>query len=697
MTRLLLAAILSALFGLASVVGLMATEGEANAQELRRAGTVHLDAMGGRGPLELRQTREGLTGELSIVNEGKEPLVVSRIAVRGDAADPRSPPKLVARLVEGALPVTIPPGATRKATVQWIPEKGVRLHQLFAHVVVTTSDEQTGEVAMGVRAQIPGWLGPLEGHVLSLLIGVPLLGALVTFLLRALGRRDDKTPHLVAVVSLAVQAALAIYVYRGFVSDVSRLDGNDGLQFVEHGVWIRGLAAEIFFGVDGTGAAPLLVTSLVAFLAMLPERTVSRGASGYHAAYLTLAAAVPGALCAMDGLLFVLFASVAVVASALLVGGWGGPERRAAATKLALLGSIAVVLLLVAILAVSREADATFLVDGTKTSSTFSLPELSRVALGAKGAKLFGGAIVKVAFVLVLLASLVLLGAFPFHAWVAPVFNEAPTAVGALVSASLPTIGVCALLRIGCAVLPEGMRWASGVVVALGAVSALYGALAALGQTDLRRLAAAGTTAQVGFVLLGAGSLTPQGISGAMVLASTRALACALFLILAGAVEGRAHTRDIGRLAGVASQMPGWATVLAAAALGQAGVMGLAGAWGPMLALLGALPNYPPLALVAALALVLAAAAHFLALSKIVFGKLAVDWEKSPLLEPFGGRFPDLTAREWTSIAPLATLVVLLGLWPAPLLSTTTGTARDLTNAVSPPGPEQIALGPTNR
>ena len=673
-------------------VTLLLAVGPARAQELRRAGTVRLDAMGGRGPLELRPSAEGFSGELSIVNLGKEPLVVSRIAVRGDAADPRSPPKVVARLSEGALPVILAPGASRKAIVQWVPERGVRLRQLFGHVVVTTSDEQSGEVAMGVRAQLGGWLGPLEGHVLSLLIGLPLLGALLTLVFRALGRRDDKTPHTIALVALAAQAGLAAYVYRGFASDVSKLDGNDGLQFVEHGVWIRGISAEIFFGVDGTGVAALLVTSLVAFLAILPERTMPRGAAGYHAAYLVLAAAVPGALCAMDGLLFVLFTSVALVSSSLLVGGWGSAERRAAAMKLALLGSIAVVLLLVAILAVSRHADPTFLVDGTKTSTTFSLPELSRVALGAKGATLFGAALVKVAFVLVLVASLVLLGAFPLHAWLAPVLGESPTAVGALVSASLPTIGVCALLRIGCAVLPEGMRWASGVVVALGAVTAIYGALGALGQTDLRRLAAAGTTAQVGFVLLGAGSLTPQGMSGAMVLASTRALACALFLVLAGAAEDRAHTRDLSRLSGVSTQMPGWAAALAVAALGQAGVMGLAGAWGPMLALLGALPNYPPLALVAAVALILAAAAHFLALSKVVFGKLAADWEKSPLLEPFGGRFPDLTAREWTSVAPLVALVVLLGVWPAPLFSSTSGTVRDLTNAVSPPGPEQIAL-----
>ncbi|MBX3186238.1 MAG: hypothetical protein KF819_04450 [Labilithrix sp.] len=663
------------------------------AQELRRAGTVRLEVGGGgRGPIALRAVKDGFSGELAIVNDGKEPLVISRIAVRGDVGDPRAPPKLVARLDSGALPATVAPGTSRKAVVHWAPEHGVRLRQLFAHVVVTTSDEASGEVAMGVRAQVPGLLGPLESHVLSLLIGLPLFGAVLTFVARAIGRRDDRTPHVIAVASLACQTALAAYVYRGFAADVSRLDGNDGLQFVEHAVWIRSISAELFFGVDGTGAAALLVTSAVALVGILPDRTVPRGATGYHGAYLTLAAAVPGALCAMDALLFVLFTTVAVIASALLVGGWGGEERRAAALKLAVLGAIAIVFLLVAVVAVSREADPTFLVDGAKTTRTFSLPELSRVAFGAKGATLFGGAIVKVAFVLVLVASLILLGAFPLHGWLAPVFVEAPTAAGALVSASLPTLGVCALLRIGCAVLPEGMRWASGVVVALGAVTAAYGALGALGQSDLRRLAAFATVGQVGFVLLGAGSLTPQGISGAMVLAATRALACALFLILAGAAEARAQTGDVDRLSGVATQMPGWATALGAAALGQAGVMGLGGAWGPMLALLGALPNYPPLAFVAAMALIVAAAAHFLALARIVFGKLAESWQKSPLLEPFGGRFPDLSAREWASVAPLATLVVLLGLWPASLFASTTGTVRDLTNAVSPPGPEQIAM-----
>ena len=185
MKRALLRALLPVCFAFLLAAVLLAFAGDARAQELRRAGTVRLEVAPGarglgllpaptRGPLELRFTQEGFVGEIVVVNDGKEPLVVSRIAVRGDAADPRAPPKLSLRLADAVLPVTIAPGTSRRAHVQWAPEHGVRLQQLFAHVVVTTSDEQSGEVAMGVRAQIPGWLGPMEGHVLSFLIGVVL-------------------------------------------------------------------------------------------------------------------------------------------------------------------------------------------------------------------------------------------------------------------------------------------------------------------------------------------------------------------------------------------------------------------------------------------------------------------------------------------------------------------------------------------
>ncbi|HVJ89867.1 MAG TPA: proton-conducting transporter membrane subunit, partial [Labilithrix sp.] len=599
---------------------------------------------------------------------------------------------LSARIVDGSLPITIAPNDSRKANVSWVPERTSKLHQLFGHLVVTTSDEQSGEVAMGVRAQIPGPLGPIESHVLSLLVGVPLLGAIGSLIARISGRGNVRTSHLATSIVLGIQTFLAGYVYRAFVADVSRSDGNDGLQFIEHVVWIRGLSAELYLGVDGIAATALFVTSAVVFLAVLPERSSAASAQSYYAALLVLDAAVMGAVLAMDGLLFVLFASVAVIVAGILVGAWGGDGRRSAATRLVFAGVASLVLLLLAIFMAGLHADPTFLVDGTKVTTTFSLPELSRVALGAKAGTLFGAAFVKVCCVLVLVASMFLLAAFPMHGWLSKVLVEAPPAGGILIATSLPMIGLCAFLRIGCAVLPEGIRWASGVVVALGAVSAAYGAVSALAETDLRRVAAAATTSQAGFVLLGAGSLTPQGLSGAIVLGGTRALACAAFLLLASALHDRVRTSDVARLGGVASQMPGWAISLAGSSLAQAGVLGLGGAWGPVLALLGVLSSYAPLAIVATIALVVLAAATLSMVSRVVFGQLDPEWESSDLLAPLGGKFPDLTPREWTSVAPLLLLVVVLGLWPAPILAVTTGTVRDLANAVSPPGPDQVAL-----
>lgn len=667
--------------------------GTARAQDTRRAGTVRLEAAsGGRGPIDLAPAKGGYSAELVIANDGEGPLVVSRIAVRGDASDPRAPPNVSARLVDGSLPVTVAPGASRRAVVTWAPDRGARQRQVFAHVVVTTSDERSGDVAMGVRARLSGVRGWLESRALSLLVGVPLLGAIASLSARAAGRRDDRAPYVLTSFALAIQTSLAAYVLYAFTPDVSRADGNDGLQFIVRAIWSRGLSTELYLGVDGVAAIALLVISASLFCAVLSERSALCRVPDYHAALLVLDAAVMGALTAMDGLLFLLLSSIAVLSAGLLVGTWGGAGRRAAATRLLASGLMAIVLLAVALVATARHADATLLVDGTSVTTTFSLPELSRVALGAKGATFLGVAHAKVCFVMLLAAALSLLAAFPAHGWLGDVLVEAPPATGILVAAALPAIGLSALVRIGCAVLPEGMRWASGVVVALGAVSAAYGAFAALGQPDLRRLAACATTCQAGFVLLGAGSLTPQGLAGAIAVGATRALACGAFLLAAAAIHERARTSDVPRLGGVAAQMPRWAIALAAAGFAQAGAFGLGGAWGPLLALLGALASYAPLALAAAIGLVVMTAAHLIVMSRVTFGPLDPAWRRSALLEPHGGRFPDLTRRETTSVAPLVVVVIVLGVWPRPVVSATTGTVRDLANAVSPPGPDQVAL-----
>lgn len=649
-------------------------------------------ATGARGPVALRQTSEGFGGAIAVHNDGPAPLVVSRVAVRGDARDPRSPPKVVVR-PPAPLPLTIAPGASAEIAVQWIPDRGGRLRQLFGHVVVTT--DRGAESAIGIRAQIPGLLGALESRVISLLVGAPLLGALVIIMARAAGRRGERLSHGIALASLALQAALALYVFRGFASGVARADGNDGLQFVERAVWVPGLAIELFFGVDGLSSTAIFVASLVALFALLPERKAPRGTSGYHSAYLVVAAAGPGALAAMDGFVLVLFSGVAVFGSALLVGAWGGEARRAASLRLVLLGGFAVLLLLLAILTAGRHADPTLLVDGTRTTTTLSLPELSRMAALPRDSVFLGGALVKIVFTMTLVASLALLGAFPLHGWLVAVLREAPAGPAALVVTTLPAIGATVLLRVGFGVFPEGTRWIAGVIVALGAVSACYGAFAALGADGLRALAGWSTTMQAGFVLLGAGSLTPQGLSAAMALPSARGVACALFLLVAHALERRgAASAEVAR-----GDSASWTAALGLASVAQVGVAGVGAAWCVMTALLGAVPNYGPLVAAAAVALALAGAAHALMIARIArtarvartAGRLRLPVHEAPAFVNDSADSVNAPVRDWATVGPLVVVLIGFALFPGALFGPTIGTARDLGDALSPPGPDQIA------
>src|SRR5579884_3398550 len=165
---------------LASLTAALSSWGS-NVPAAARAGRVALSLPGGgRGPLTLVPGQGGWVGELAVTNVGNAPLTISRVAIRGDEDDVRSPSRLSVRFVEGAVTsATLAPGASKGVVVSWMPDKDPRVRQAFGHVVVTSTDEQSGEVAMGFRAQLPTGLGWVGAHVLSLLVFSPLLVVLV--------------------------------------------------------------------------------------------------------------------------------------------------------------------------------------------------------------------------------------------------------------------------------------------------------------------------------------------------------------------------------------------------------------------------------------------------------------------------------------------------------------------------------------
>ncbi len=649
-------------------------------------------ATGGAGPVELAARDGAWVGEVLLKNVGAEPLAVSRLALRGDEDDVRAPAKLAVRFAEGGgTTATLAPGASRKVTVTWTPDRDARVHQAFAHVVVTSSDEAAGEVAMGVHAQLPRGFGPVTDHALSWLVLLPLLAAAFAVVTALRGHTDDGLLRKVAVGACAAQCVLAVWACGAFDGDMTRIDGNDGYQLVERVVWVRALGVEYFVGVDGTSIPLVLLTAVLGLVGVLAASSVERRVKGFYAFYMVLLAGIMGALVALDLVLFVVCWQAVLVPLYFLLGAWGGERREQAAAKTLLFTVLGSGLMLFAVLALYANTDRTFLVDGTTVTHTFAVPELMRVAFHAKHASLFGMPLVKVAWVCLFLSFAVVLPVFPLHRWLPDALVAAPTPVAIVLVGLVLRLGAYGIARMCFGVLPEASRWAAGTVVALGVVNVVYFGLCAMAQSDLKKMYAYASMSQAGFCLIGLGSLTPQGIAGCAVqMVGSGVLGALMVLLLDGLFE-RVRTREIGRIAGLGREVPMYAALLGVAAFASLGMPGLVGFWGEVLPLFGAFPLHKALTVAAALGVALTATYHMTTLHALLFGEVPRALRDGPALAPFSGKIPEITARELAMAAPLVVLVVLLGVWPSPLLSLIAGGVRDLTALVNPPGPDQIA------
>jgi NADH-quinone oxidoreductase subunit M len=639
------------------------------------------------GPLVLVQGQGGWIGLVTITNIGPEPLTVSRVALRGDEDDVRSPARLTVRFVDGAATTaTLAPGAAKEILVSWMPDRESRVRQAFGHVVVTSTDEGAGEVAMGFRAQLPTGLGWVGDHVLTLLVLWPLvLLPLAGFMFFA-GRRDEPLIGRVSVGVAAAELLLALWAYQRFSPAVGRADGNDGFQLVERSVWVRSLGAEFYLGVDGTSIPLVVLAATLGAVAIVIAAAEHRDAA-HHAALGLLASATMGVLVALDVVVLFVSWELVLVALVVLVGGWGGPRGQHAAAKLGVFGTLGSAALLVAFVALSRASGSTFLVDGAPLAHTMSIPELARTSFAIKG-PLLGVPFVELVWGLLFVAVATATPVVPMHGWLPDVLEEGPAGAAIVVGGVVVALGPYLLLRVGFGAVPEGARWMGPSIAALGVLTAAWGALCAMAQRDLRRFVAYAALTTGGTCLYGIGALTPQGIAGAVAGLFAHGLAAALLLGFAWALEQRVHTCHAGRFGGLARETPGLATMASIGLAVSAGVPGLAGSWGLLLSLLGGFVWHPALAVLLAAALVVSVAAHGRIARLVLLGNVDPIWRTSTDLEPYGGRFPDATPWEIATLVPIAALALLLGVWPAPLLSSIGTGARDAGEAVNPSGPE---------
>jgi NADH-quinone oxidoreductase subunit M len=499
--------------------------------------------------------------------------------------------------------------------------------------------------------------------ILSLLIWLPILGGLAVL---ALGSSRAALGKQVALGTSVLTFVLSIPLYTGFNV------GTAELQFVELVPWIRRLEAFYYLGVDGISMPLILLTTFLTPLVVIAGwRIIELRPAQYFAAFLLLEGMMIGVFAAADALLFYVFWEAMLVPMFIIIGVWGGERRVYATVKFFLYTFLGSVFMLVALIYLYLQA-GDYPADGLP-GGRYSIALFHVLPLGMTEQMLI--------FIAFLLAFAVKVPMFPVHTWLPDAHVEAPTGGSVILAAVLLKMGGYGFVRFSLPIAPDASQALAWLMISLSLIAIVYIAFVALAQQDMKKLIAYSSIAHMGFVTLGFfvifGIVVNSGSSdgallalqGGMVQMISHGLISGALFLCVGVMYDRLHSRDISAYGGVVNTMPKFAALMVLFALANAGLPGTSGFVGEFLVILGSFHANFWLAFVAATTLVLGAAYTLWMVKRVIFGEVANDGVAS--LEDVGGR-------EFFMLAVLAAAVLLLGVWPAPLIEAMSETLGQL-------------------
>jgi NADH-quinone oxidoreductase subunit M len=544
---------------------------------------------------------------------------------------------------------------------------------------------------------LPAYLIPSPDGVpwLTLLVLSPLLGIALVGLAAAL-RLDDRVTRLGATAWTGVPLAIALVVWSRFDPTASAA-GQGAVQLVEKIPWIQAVRVDYFLGVDGLSLPLVLLTVAIAPVAMLASWRLTDRAKAHYALLLLLQAAMLGYFVALDFFVFFIFWEFSLVPAYFLIQLWGRENRRYAAFKFfvyTMAGSIGMLLLFQVIYLSVRQAgfpsfDLIALgrlgqglpvegVTGTFRDILFAYMEQLGVANALGRYPLL---YTSIAFWAIFIAFAIKLAVWPFHTWLPDAYAEAPVAGSILLSAVMSKMGAYGMLRIMLPFVPDASQYFAPVMGALalvGIVAGAFGALANVGG-DLKRLIAYTSINHMGYVMLGiaAAAALPGGaaqdsraiaLNGVVVQLVAHGLSTAALFYLAGALHARTDTWSLNDFGGLRVIAPTFAGVMGTAMFANLGLPGLAGFVGEFFIFRGAWATLPLFTALATIGLIVTALALLLMFQRLFLGPLNERWRG----------LADLRPAEFWTMMPLLALLLLIGVYPGPLMNLANTTATQL-------------------
>jgi NADH-quinone oxidoreductase subunit M len=494
-------------------------------------------------------------------------------------------------------------------------------------------------------------------HILSWMTFFPVIGAVVIAFIPGTKKEIIKTT---AAAAAAVPLVLAVQLFINFDR------GTSGFQFSEHYTWIKAFNIEYFMAVDGLSVPMVILTALLSFLCIIASWNIEKAIKGYLSLFLLLETGMLGVFCALDFFLFYIFWEVMLLPMYFLIGIWGGPRKEYAAIKFFLYTLAGSVLMLLAMIAFyfnvqnpitgEHTFNMLYMMDQANHSSWLSLTHVRHIIWIA----LFIGFAIKVPI-------------FPFHTWLPDAHVEAPTAVSVILAGILLKMGTYGILRISYPILPDAALWFSLPLAVLGMINIIYGACCAMAQSDMKKLVAYSSISHMGYVLLGMSAFTEQGINGAVFQMFNHGCITAMLFLCVGVIYDRAHHREINGFGGLGLQMPVYTSVFSLALFAALGLPGLSGFVSEALVFLGAFPVYRTITMISAIGIVIGAAYVLWMLQRVFLGPKNEKYDK----------LPDISARELVTLVPIGLIVLILGVFPMPVLNLMKVTLNNLIKVVA--------------